>query len=59
MAKKAIVVKFVDENEKLLTGDAKQAFGIDVLQTVVVSGKTDVTQDGHVSILANKIYIQK
>lgn len=51
------LVKFVDAEGNLLATDARELFGLEELQTVVVKGKAQRDEAGNVTILASEIYV--
>lgn len=53
-----VLVKFVDENGKIIKHDPRTYFDVKELQTVVVKGKTQRDKSGNVSILASQIHVR-
>jgi len=53
----SVTVKFVDEQGAPIGVDARELLGVDHLQTVVVTGRMQKTNDKTV-VLANKMYVR-
>lgn len=51
-------VKFVDDQGKTLSTDARQLLGIKELQTVVVTGKAKRDEAGNLTVLATGLYLK-
>ena len=58
LATKTILVKFIDDDGKLVAAGAKELFGVKELDTVVISGKAKVDDAGNVSVLASSMFVQ-
>jgi len=52
------LVKFVDEEGKVLTSDARDLFGLHELQTVVVQGTAQRDESGNLTVLARNMFIR-
>lgn len=52
------LVKFVENNGKVVDHDARKIFGIKELQTVTVQGTAERDDAGNLTILATKMYVQ-
>jgi hypothetical protein len=59
LPKNSMTVKFVDDKGKVVPIDAKELFNVKELQTVVVSGELQKTQDGSSALIAKKMYVRK
>jgi hypothetical protein len=53
------VVQFVDDRGKVLPLDARELFGLEVQQTVVVRGRANVDELGSLILSANGLYIRR
>jgi hypothetical protein len=53
------LVKFVDENGKPLTTDARKLLGVKELQTVVVRGTAKRDEAGNLTVLAKGVFVRK
>ena len=51
------LVKVVDAQDQVVSGDARELLGLTELQTVIVSGKANKDEAGNVTILAKKVYV--
>ena len=58
LAKKKVLVKFVDEQGQTLGFDAEKGLELQPLQTVVVQGKVSRSADGGISILAQGVFVR-
>ena len=54
-----VLVKFVDENGKVIPHDAKDNFGVSELDTVVVKGTVKRDEGGGMAILASGMFVRK
>ncbi len=54
-----ILVKFVDEQGNLIATDAKELLGLGELDTVVVEGTMQKSEDGAAVILASGVYLRE
>ena len=52
------LVKFVENNGKVVDHDARKIFGIKELQTVTVQGTAERDDAGNLTILATKMFVQ-
>jgi hypothetical protein len=59
LSKNSMTVKFLDDKGHVVPIDAKQLFNLKVLQTVVVSGELQKSQDGSSALIAKKMYVRK
>lgn len=59
LAKATVLVKFVDENGKTLTQDAKESMGLKELQTVVVRGIARRADGGAFTIVGSGLFVRK
>jgi hypothetical protein len=59
LAEATTVVKFVDEQGKVIATDARTLLGIEDFQTVVVQGIARKDKSGNVSVVADGIYIRR
>ena len=53
------LVKFVEDNGKLVKHDARDIFGIKELQTVTVKGTAEKDSEGNLTIVATQIHFDK
>lgn len=58
-AKCSTIVKFTDEQGRVLPIDARQLLGVSELQTVVVSGTAKRDEAGNLTVMAKGIYIRR
>ncbi len=58
LASKTTLVKFNDENGKLVAAGAKDLFGLKELDTVVISGKAKVDDAGNVTVMAEGMFVR-
>ena len=54
-----LAVKFVDESGDVIATDARPLLGVKELQTVVVRGRVQRTNDGRIALLANGLYVKQ
>ena len=59
LAEATTLVKFVDENSKVLPTDARELLGVENFQTVVVRGVAARDKAGNLSVIADGIYIRR
>jgi len=59
LAQSKVLVKFVDDEGKLVKADAKKLLDLKELQTVVVKGKAERDKAGNLRILATGIYVRQ
>lgn len=59
LAANSVTVKFVDEQNKTQMFNAKKAFDLTELQTVIIEGEVDRDDTGKFSILARKMYVTR
>ena len=53
-----ILVKFVDESGNLIASDAQELLGLNELDTVVIQGTVEKSEDGAAVLLATAIYVR-
>lgn len=53
-----VLVKFVDENGKIIKQDPRSFFDVKELQTVVVAGKAQRDKSGNITVLASKLHVR-
>lgn len=53
-----ILVKFVDDGGQLIASDARELLGVRELDTVVIEGKVQKSEDGNAVLLANGVYVK-
>lgn len=53
------LVKIVDADGKLLSGDAKQTLNVKELSRVVVKGKAQRDDDGNLTVVADSVYVKE
>src|SRR5262245_45178186 len=58
LARATAMVKFVDDQGKTLTDDAKTLLGVRELQTVVVRGTAKRDDAGNLTVLASGVYVR-
>jgi hypothetical protein len=58
LPKSKATVKFVDEQGKTLTTDARKLLGLKELQTVVVRGKAKRDDAGNLTVVASGLFVQ-
>jgi hypothetical protein len=58
LARATAFVKFVDEAGNTLEQDAREALGIEPMQTVVVCGRAKRDADGNLTVLASGLYVR-
>jgi hypothetical protein len=58
LASKTTLVKFNDDNGKLVAAGAKELFGLKELDTVVISGKAKVDDAGNVTVMAESMFVR-
>jgi len=58
LPKSKALVKFVDEQGKTLSTDARQLLGLKELQTVVIQGKAKRDDAGNLTVLASGLYVK-
>lgn len=54
-----VLVKFVDSNGKVVPHGAKESFGVNELDTVIVKGKVKRDESGGLAILASGMFVRK
>lgn len=54
-----VLVKFVDNDGKVVPHDAKENFGVKELDTVIVKGKVKRDESGGLAILASGMFVKK
>jgi hypothetical protein len=58
LRKSVALVKFVDERGTTLEGDARKAFGVQELATVVVKGRAKKDGKGNVVIVGSGLFVR-
>ncbi len=58
LAQNIVTVKFVDQNKKTLTVDARELLNLKEKDAVVIDGLVQRDQHGNFTVLANKIFIR-
>jgi len=53
-----MLVKFVDDGGQLIASDARELLGVGELDTVVIEGKVQKSEDGNAVLLANGVYVK-
>ncbi len=53
-----VLIKFVDENGKIIKQDPRTFFDVKELQTVVVAGKAQRDKSGNITVLASKLHVR-
>lgn len=53
------LIKVVDEQGQLVTGDARKLLGVNELAMVVVRGKAERDAEGNLTVLANQVFVKE
>ena len=53
-----LLVKFVDDGGQLIASDARELLGVSELDTVVIEGKVQKSEDGNAVVLASGVYVK-
>jgi hypothetical protein len=59
LASHSVMVKFADEKGTVVPVDARELFGVEPLQTVVIKGKLQKDKTGKTAVVAEKMYVKK
>lgn len=59
LADASTMVKFLDDQGRVLPVDSRQLLGLEEQQTVVVQGRAKRDSDGNLTVMANGIYVRR
>ncbi len=59
LASHSVMVKFADEKGTVVPVDARELFGVEPLQTVVIKGRLQKDESGKTAVVAEKMYVKK